>query len=347
MTVTPNTPRWAELVRMGTGAVSTRNWILGDAALEIAPIGGAQGKRNDLPQPGGKSSNDELLAQYAEEVGITPRTLRACRETAMAWPPESRTVKTSWKAYSIMNAKDNQHLLVDGMTTTEAFMALGQKHPGRSKDERDAELQAARAEAAAEARAEAEAKAAKDREAAKAEALASAAKAKEEWEAAAIAKAAHSERQHKMQMEASHLREIKAEGKEHGRKAAFDSVTDADLRRGTAPDVALDSGDPIYSVKEVAAYQEGFSSGFTEGWNVMAREYQKKEHEKAVAIKKAEEAVRAKAVAEERSARAAEEAARSKRSKIDSAIGVLEDMKSELTSDDKNRLIDVVAPIAV
>src|SRR4051794_15588495 len=85
----PGTARWAELVQQGILKDGQRNWFLGDAALEIAPMGADRSN----------NGRDALLAQYADEVGIEPNSLRLYRQVASAWPPDTRVSGTSWTVH--------------------------------------------------------------------------------------------------------------------------------------------------------------------------------------------------------------------------------------------------------
>jgi hypothetical protein len=127
MPVEPGSSRWEELK---TGIVSDdeRNWRLGDAALEIAPMG-EDGVRN-----GSMDRLRQFLAELAEERGhvVSYRTMATYRDVSSAWPPPTRVGGASWKAHQILKAKGKQHLLRPGMTTTQASKAAGHSTRARS-----------------------------------------------------------------------------------------------------------------------------------------------------------------------------------------------------------------------
>jgi hypothetical protein len=112
--VQPGSARWAELVATGILLGSTRNWFLGDAAVEIAP----------------EAEDSQLLVQYAEQVGVEVHKVRLYRSVAIAWPEEKRVEGTSWKVHQVLSG--NRHLIKPGMTLTQASAALGQKNVGRT-----------------------------------------------------------------------------------------------------------------------------------------------------------------------------------------------------------------------
>jgi hypothetical protein len=135
----PGTPRWEELVQQGILKDGERNWFLGDAALEIAPMG-ADSAHN---------GRDALLAQYADEVGIGAGSLIKYRQVADAWPPETRVLGASWTVHRVL--KGQHELIEPGMTVTAAHrvrrqladpavqaVAAGAARPAPSAPEADA-----------------------------------------------------------------------------------------------------------------------------------------------------------------------------------------------------------------
>lgn len=127
--ITPGSDRWRELIEMGRDAVaraeesiSERNWRLGDAALEIAPIGD------------GRVNNGALAAleTYANEIGVTAESLRSYRALAAQWPHDTRVSCAGWKVHQILAREDRQHLVHAGMTVTEAHRAADQSTIGRT-----------------------------------------------------------------------------------------------------------------------------------------------------------------------------------------------------------------------
>jgi hypothetical protein len=125
MAVQPGSARWQELVQQGIIRDGQRNWFLGDAALEIAPIG----------ENGAHNGSEANLQQYADEIGVEFGSLNVYRKVAHAWPPVNRVTGTSWKVHSqLMGSKG---LIRPGMTVTQAAAALGQKNVGRTGPKAD------------------------------------------------------------------------------------------------------------------------------------------------------------------------------------------------------------------
>lgn len=122
--VVPGTQRWDELVSTGNAKVSDTNWFLGDAALEIAPMGE-------------DNSNNGAMAdveQFASEVDVNPGTMRIYRDVAAAWPPPNR-IGTSWRVHDVLKADKHRHLIREGMTVREAREAVGSSSiPGGEED---------------------------------------------------------------------------------------------------------------------------------------------------------------------------------------------------------------------
>lgn len=122
--VQPGSARWNELVREGIIRDGNRNWFLGDAALEIAPM-------RDHTGPG----NGELknLRQYADELGIEYNSLMSYRQVAATWPINNRVSNTSWKVHQQLASRKD--LIKPEMTVSQAALALGQKNTGRTGPE--------------------------------------------------------------------------------------------------------------------------------------------------------------------------------------------------------------------
>lgn len=129
--VLPGTARWAELVESGREAcahaeetVSQRNWRLGDAALEIAPMGETTAPHTNAYK---------ILGQYATEIGIDFESLLKYRSTASAWEASKRLPSTSWSVHQKLGSKPSvQQLIRPGMTVTQAHAALGHSTVGRT-----------------------------------------------------------------------------------------------------------------------------------------------------------------------------------------------------------------------
>lgn len=119
MTVEPGSPRWRELVQMGVNKDADRNWSLGDAALEIAPMGDSHGHN-------GAETN---LREYAEEIGVAYESLDVYRKVAQKWPQGTRVPSASWKVHQLLTARQDE--VFPGMTVAQARRAIGEKLSGR------------------------------------------------------------------------------------------------------------------------------------------------------------------------------------------------------------------------
>lgn len=127
--VQPGTERWNKLVSTAVAKDADRNWFLGDAALEISPMG----------ERGTDNGSGANLRQYATEIGIEFNSLRTYRDVAAAWPIPTRVgivevdgkpVATSWKVHQMLAGR--QELIRPGMTVTQAHVAMGQSIAGRT-----------------------------------------------------------------------------------------------------------------------------------------------------------------------------------------------------------------------
>ena len=131
--VVPGSPRWKQLVDQGIIKTGDRNWFLGDAALEIAPMG-EDGVNN------GALAN---LRRYADEIGIEYTSLYVYRSVAAAWSPVNRVTGTPWRVHQALMREKNRHLIRPGMTVTQAADALGHKNTGRTGPKADVGSRAA------------------------------------------------------------------------------------------------------------------------------------------------------------------------------------------------------------
>jgi hypothetical protein len=116
----PGSARWAELVRKGIALDANRNWFLGDAALEIAPMGRGHAA----------NSSGARLAQYADEVGVGVDSLRVYRDVAAAWPVPIRLGTVAWSVHQVLMAR--QDLIRPGMSVSVARAAAGVSNLGRT-----------------------------------------------------------------------------------------------------------------------------------------------------------------------------------------------------------------------
>jgi hypothetical protein len=119
--VQPGTARWKELVKTGIIVDGQRNWYLGDAALEIAPIG-------DDEAHNGRNEN---LARYAEEIGVNVGSVQAYRKVSAAWPPGNRVPGTAWKVHQLLMAPGYQEKIRKNMPVSQANVVLGRSNAGR------------------------------------------------------------------------------------------------------------------------------------------------------------------------------------------------------------------------
>lgn len=95
-------------------------WRLGDLALGVE-----------------KSYGDNKLGQFAEEIGVNPKTLSQYRMVAQAYP-EKVGRPTFWLAYELRNQDDRVELARHGMTCAEArAVAKERKEPPLPDDDDD------------------------------------------------------------------------------------------------------------------------------------------------------------------------------------------------------------------
>lgn len=141
MSVKPGSKRWKELVEQGLAVTSGRNWFIGDAALEIAPMTEHGTNQWTMKEKAGGALHD-LLEMYAEEVGLQVQTLVDCRKVSSAWPVNKRVNGTSWFVHKVLMSKDVQHLVKSGLTSREAE-ALGGRAPRPNEVQRDERLEEA------------------------------------------------------------------------------------------------------------------------------------------------------------------------------------------------------------
>jgi hypothetical protein len=111
--VQPGTERWTQLVTEARAKDAARNWFLGDAALEIAPMGGNNNGTDDV---------EGNLRKFAEEIGVAYRSLCTYRDVASAWPSPTRVGNVGWSVHRELAA--HQHLIRDGMTVAQAQAAV-------------------------------------------------------------------------------------------------------------------------------------------------------------------------------------------------------------------------------
>jgi hypothetical protein len=97
---------WADLVIEGlalAAAHSRDQWLLGDLALEVEPMGEHGGS------PRGAL---DRLERFAEEIDVSIASLKSYRDVADRWPPETRRLHSSWSAHQALAWHDARHELM-------------------------------------------------------------------------------------------------------------------------------------------------------------------------------------------------------------------------------------------
>lgn len=119
--VQPGTADWDELVATCRDLINRRNWVLGDAALRIAP---------ELPEnTGGSSAAADHLARFAAEVEVSYHSIREYRRVAEVFPEGHRRHDIAWRAHrELVSSPDLIHDVKDSEEAREAA--------GRSRDSR-------------------------------------------------------------------------------------------------------------------------------------------------------------------------------------------------------------------
>ncbi len=123
--VKPGSKRWKELVTAGIVKDADRNWFLGDAALEIAPIG----------DHGVNNGNEDNLRRYAHEIGVGYESLDAYRKVAAGWPEGTRVPSAPWKVHQMFLGRQDKLITAteggDHITVTRAHEILGHSTAAR------------------------------------------------------------------------------------------------------------------------------------------------------------------------------------------------------------------------
>ncbi|MFJ2781265.1 DUF6192 family protein [Kitasatospora sp. NPDC087315] len=106
--VTEYSPKeWKNLVHLGQELVdseSTVQFRLGDIGLELVPL---PPKGRHLPMKAYK-----MLADYADEVGLTRQTFEGYRLVAGAWPKDKRQEDVCWTVHSILSYRHDRFELI-------------------------------------------------------------------------------------------------------------------------------------------------------------------------------------------------------------------------------------------
>lgn len=87
--------QWVATGRRLTKSQSELQFILGDLALEVLP----------LPRRGGRipPQEYEILAMFAEKLGMSRERLEDYRRVSAAWPREHRVEGVSWSVHAILS----------------------------------------------------------------------------------------------------------------------------------------------------------------------------------------------------------------------------------------------------
>ena len=117
--------KWDEWVARGRELVRSATAIqfeLGDMTLRMIKA-----------QPSGFEDRGvhDLLARYAEAIGLAESTLAEYRHVAIRWPQETRTANVSYTVYKILAGLDDRFTRINqyggAWTVNEAMRAAGQK----------------------------------------------------------------------------------------------------------------------------------------------------------------------------------------------------------------------------
>lgn len=111
--IEPGSTRWNELVEGCRRKTAEALWAIGDAALEIAPLG----------DNGTHNGRYALVARFAQEIERNFQTVRDLRSIASCWPPAERLSGTPVSAHGCLRFK--KELLQPGMTRAQARVAAG------------------------------------------------------------------------------------------------------------------------------------------------------------------------------------------------------------------------------
>ena len=121
--ITPGTDRWRELIAELARHDTDLKWLIGDAALEIAPIGSNRGNN-------GSSAN---LIRFSQEagLGVPLNTMLSYRKTAQAWAKSDRMADVTWSVHRILTL--HRHLIRPHMTVTDAYLAIAEAYPDEQR----------------------------------------------------------------------------------------------------------------------------------------------------------------------------------------------------------------------
>jgi hypothetical protein len=120
--------RYEELVKLGrdwVAAMSSAQWCIGDAAVEIEPMrsyGGANPSGQD-----GLFTVSESIRTFAEDIGLSYATVRDYRWVASRWPAKCRRADVSHTIHKV---------LASILDEQERFEAVNNPPPTRAADSR-------------------------------------------------------------------------------------------------------------------------------------------------------------------------------------------------------------------
>lgn len=128
--------RFEYLVFLCTPKKDDRQWNIGDAALEIFPMG----------EKGEKTGITEKLKEFAKKIDVEYNTVLKCRQVASSFPVNLRRLAQSFAVHHALQAFPQ--LMRDDLTVRQAMALV------KEEKERLAEESKARAEEEAKRRAE-------------------------------------------------------------------------------------------------------------------------------------------------------------------------------------------------
>lgn len=120
-TVEPGSTRWKQLVASCRKKDAAALWAIGDAALEIAPIGTARGNQyggggiDDLP-----TSVEEKLTKFAAEIERSLDRVKILRRVAAAFPAGRRVEGASVSVHEVLMSPQHRRKVRPGMTVNQA-----------------------------------------------------------------------------------------------------------------------------------------------------------------------------------------------------------------------------------
>jgi WhiB family redox-sensing transcriptional regulator len=118
---------WDEAVAEGlklTSSLDAHRWRLGDLCLEVAPASATGVRTGALA----------VLDRFADAVGHEFRSMRDYRQTAIAWPPESRVKGATWGAHrEVVSRPDRRELLLRVVAEKGSCRMIDVRGKGRKR----------------------------------------------------------------------------------------------------------------------------------------------------------------------------------------------------------------------